>query len=540
MKRRIFKFMSLNLILSITLLSALIVTAVYRRISEQTTLALKTERVTIITENGDVIFDNYANPDDLDNHLNRPEVIDALNKGYGESERYSDTLLEKTYYYAMKLKDGNILRLSVTSASVYAVIYRLIPAFVISALFALFISFTAARAFTNAVVKPINNIDLSKTEIDTYDELAPFVREIMRQKQQIKEQLNALEHRANTVDAITGGMKEGLILTDKDGVILSANTSALNIFNKNGANGTEQTVITGKNIIEICRDVILLQNMKLCLEGSSTQTVFESANRTYNLYLNPVYEDGFVSGTVMLFLDITETFKAEKQRREFSANVSHELKTPLTTVSALTEMLENGMAQSDEDKTEFLKKISFQTKRLISIVDDIIRLSEFDEGNIQKEFSKVDITQLANSAVDSLMSKAAEKNVTVKVRGNSLTINANARMMDELLYNLIDNGIKYNTDGGSVTVDVEESEGYCKITVTDTGIGIPKEHLERVFERFYTADKSRSKKSGGTGLGLSIVKRIVRFHNGNVEIRSVENAGTGVVCLLPVEGQTHR
>jgi len=527
MKRRIFGFMSLNLILSIMLLAALIAVIVGNRVSEQMVTGLKTERVTIISQDGTVLFDNYANPDDLDNHLDRPEVIDALAGGYGESERYSDTLLEKTYYYAMRLKDGNILRLSVTAASIYSVIYRFVPAFILSALFVLCISFFAARAFTNRIIEPINNIDLSKPEIDTYDELSPFVREIMRQKQSVSEHLSALESRVNTINAITGGMKEGLILTDKEGVILSANASAEGIFGK-GKSG-----IINKNIIEVCRDVSLLQNIKLCLAGDSIETVFEAGERTYGLYLNPVYENGFVSGIVILFLDITERLKAEISRKEFSANVSHELKTPLTTISALTEMFENGMVK-DEDKQAFFSKISFQTKRLISIVDDIIRLSEFDEAVSIGEFSEFDVLNLANLAVSNLQNAADEKGVSLKVIGNNLNIFANERMIDELFYNLIDNGIKYNKSGGSVTVAIEDGEEFCRITVADTGIGIPEAHLSRVFERFYTVDKSRSKKQGGTGLGLSIVKHIARFHKGKVEMHSVENAGTSVVCYIPI------
>jgi len=400
----------------------------------------------------------------------------------------------------------------------------LVSLFVICALLVLVFSICAAHFIAKKVIAPISVVDMSAPEIDTYDELAPFVREIMRQRQNAAKPPSLLENRAATIKAITGNMREGLILTDKDGRVLSANPSARDVFRQNG--------FAGKNLIEVCRDVGLLQNMKLCLEGQNTEMVFENGGETYSVSLSPVYEENTMSGAVILFLNVTEKFKAEQQRKEFSANVSHELKTPLTTISAITEMLDNDMVK-DENKKEFISKIAVQTKRLISIVDDIIKLSEFDEGNIKGEFGIIDVKALADYVAASLMNKAKEKNVAVTVTGQNARVNANERMLDELLYNLTDNGIKYNNDGGSVTINIAVEEGFCMITVTDTGIGIPVLHQNRVFERFYTVDKSRSKKIGGTGLGLSIVKHVAEFHKGRVEIKSAENSGTSVVCYIP-------
>lgn len=525
MKKHIFRFMSLNILLTALLITVLSAAAASFRFGSQIKTGLKSERVTLISDNGEVTFDNYANPELLDNHLNRPEVAAAMSSGYGESERFSDTLMEKTYYYAMKLTDGNILRLAVTTASIYSMMIKYLPILVISLILVLIISFFMARVFTNRVLAPINRISLNDDEIDTYDELSPFIREIERQKQKINEQLVSLENRANTINAITGNMKEGLILTDKDGIILSANISAKQILHEND--------MTDKNIIEICRYIDLLQKMKQCLFGENTEMVFEKDGKTYNIYFSPVLDDGKVSGAVVLFLDITEKRKAEKQRREFSANVSHELKTPLTTISALSEMIENRMVK-DEDVGDFISKISAQTGRLISIVDDIIKLSEFDEGNIVREFTRFDLLKLVESSAAALNDKASSKNVSLSVTGKKIILNANECMFDELLYNLIDNGIKYNKDGGKVEINICKDGDYCKITVTDTGIGIPAEQLDRVFERFYRVDNSRSKKTGGTGLGLSIVKHIAEHHNGKVEIKSEVNFGTVVECLIPI------
>ncbi|MDR1688847.1 MAG: histidine kinase [Clostridiales bacterium] len=523
MRNRIFGYMCINILLTVTLLALFAFYAIGSRAEEQVKTGLKNERVTIVTQTGDVIFDNYAKAEEMDNHLNRSEVIDAINTGRGESKRFSETMSQTTYYYAMKLEDGNILRLSYTADHISSEVQKFIPQLIFAALASLVVAFLAAASLTKKIIKPINNIDLTAPEIDTYDELSPFVREINRQKQLVGEYVASLEKRANTMNDITGNMKEGLILTGPGGEIIFANQSAVKIFRVNE--------MPGKNILEVSRDVELLHNMKICLSGKNAEMVFTIRGKTYNIFFNPVYENEILNGAVVLFLDITEKFYSEKQRKEFSANVSHELKTPLTTIYGLTEMLINGIAKK-EDTKDFAQKISAQTKRLISIVDDIIKLSEFDEDSVKAEKSVFNLKNLAQTVIENLKSKAAGKNVTLNLTGESFEITANEHMIDEMLFNLIDNGINYNTDGGSVNVDLKQGKDFCEIRVSDTGIGIAEEHLSRVFERFYRADKSRSKKTGGTGLGLSIVKHAAEYHKGRVEISSREKEGTTVVCYI--------
>lgn len=482
-------------------------------------------RMAIIAPDGTVLLDNKTHADTLENHSDREEFKQAIETGTGKIMRISSTFGYTTYYYAIKLNDGNILRISKPMHSIIGIFTSVLPAVIIITVLILLCADFIARRLTNNIVRPINNINFDSPDIIVYDELSPFIKKIEQQKNEINGQLLTLQNRSDTINAITENMKEGLILLDKNGTILSANISALTIFAQSGAD------VADKNIIYICRDMDLLQKIKVCLSGSSSEMSFERDNKIYDIYLSPVYHGGAVSGSIILFLDTTEKYKAEKQRKEFSANVSHELKTPLTTISALSEMIGTGMAKA-EDVKGFANKISEQTRRLINIIDDIIRLSEFDEGNVRKEYSDFDLYQLADSVRCSLQDKADEKHVNVEIEGGHFQITANMRMIDELLYNLIDNGIKYNKDGGTVTVTLSSQDDFYKISVSDTGIGIPNEHLERVFQRFYRVDKSRSQKTGGTGLGLSIVKHISEYHKGRVEIESMENKGTTVVCFI--------
>jgi two-component system phosphate regulon sensor histidine kinase PhoR len=382
-----------------------------------------------------------------------------------------------------------------------------------------------ARRLTANIVRPLNDISFEGDNVptDVYDELLPFVRRIDRQKREIDGQLVALKSRADTIEAITGNMQEGLILIDRSGVVLIFNKSAADIFGGDD--------MAHRNVRHICREITFQQGLGRCLAGEHAQINFARAGKIYDVFFSPVYGGGAINGAVILFLDITEKHNAEEQRRAFSANVSHELKTPLTTISALSEMMETGMARA-EDVRDFAAKIAGQAKRLIDIIDDIIRLSEFDEGKISKEYTVFDLYELAESVMDALQERADAKHVALSVTGAHLQVRANKRMIDELLYNLVDNGIKYNRMKGQVTVTLSEEDGLCKIAVDDTGIGIPAAHQGRVFERFYRVDTSRSKKTGGTGLGLSIVKHIVEHHGGKIEMQSAEGAGTTVVCYI--------
>ena len=316
-------------------------------------------------------------------------------------------------------------------------------------------------------------------------------------------------------------MREGIVMLDEKGLILTVNQSVLDIFNI-----SKKDEILQKNIGHIYRDPEFIQSVKSCLDGNHMDLNFTRNNKFYNAFLSPAK-----GGAIMFFLDTTEQHKAEIQRREFTANVSHELKTPLTTISALSEMMSNGMAKT-EDTSDFLDKIKSHTKRLINIIDDIIRLSEFDESKAEKNFMTFDIYELAKTVISSLQDKAAEKSITIDLTGQPLLINANSSLIDELLFNLIDNGIKYNNNGGNVNVSISQENELCKISVTDTGIGISKDHQNRIFERFFRVDASRSKKTSGTGLGLSIVKHIIEHHNGKITVSSTKDIGTTISCYI--------
>jgi len=481
-------------------------------------------RITIIAPDGAVLLDNKTDAGLLANHGDREEFRQALETGRGEAMRYSSTLGEETYYYAILLEDGNVLRVSKTMSRIAGVFLSVIPAIAAVTAVVLLIANTLARRLTRNIIDPLGSIDFDGDNSNVYDELLPYVKKIDQQKGELNEQFAMLKNRADTIEAITGNMKEGLILIDKAGVMLTVNQSASDIFREGD--------ITGKNILHICRDVEFHAGIKKCLSGADNEIIYERADKIYSVYFSCVYNDGKINGGVIFLLDISEKHEAEKQRREFSANVSHELKTPLTTVLALSEMIENGMAQQGDIKA-FAGKISVQAKRLVNIIEDIIKLSEFDEGEIIAEYTSFDLYELTESVIDVLRQKADEKRINVNVTGERFHITANRQMIDELLYNLIDNAIKYNKENGSVTVLLRRDNGLYKITVSDTGIGIPKEHQSRVFERFYRADKSRSKQTGGTGLGLSIVKHIAEYHGGRVAVSSDTGTGTAVECFFP-------
>ena len=480
-------------------------------------------RITIIAPDGAIMLDSSADADRMENHRDRPEVMAAIQNGEGESIRYSDTLRTEMYYYAIRLKDGNILRVSRPVRGLAEVFTMALPIAAAVMLLVLVIANFAARKLTERVISPLEHIDFDSESIAVYDELFPYAEKIDRQKLEIKDKIAELSDRADTIKAITDNMKEGLILADESGVVLTANISATNIFGDN---------MEGKNITHIYRDVDFQNAVKLCLAGENREIRLERNGKVYSVFLSPVYSGGTAHGAVILFQDATERNRAEKQRREFSANVSHELKTPLTTISALSEMIEKGMARED-DVSSFAARISEQAGRLLVLINDIIRLSEFDEGGVIKEDTVFGLWELAETVIGTL--KDNTRNVNIKLTGERFDISANGRMIDELLYNLIDNGVKYNKEGGDVTVELNrEASGLCRITVSDTGIGILEQHQTRVFERFYRIDRSRSKKTGGTGLGLSIVKHISEYYNGRVELKSFDGIGTTVTCYLRV------
>jgi len=434
----------------------------------------------------------------------------------------------------VRLQDGNVLRLSRTLHSLGAVFISTLPSLFATASVILALAYFTAHRLTQKIVKPLTEVDFETEGIiadhsfseKLYEELWPYVKKIDHQNQKITSQMMILRNRAETIEAIIANMREGLVILDEKGLVMAANKSVLDIFEISN----EQDIVQ-KNILHIYRNPDFMQCVNQCLGGAHLELNFTRNNRAYNVLLNPVINDDINCGAIIFFLDATAQFKAETQRKEFTANISHELRTPLTTISALSEMIASGMVKAN-DVTSSADKIYGQTKRLINIIDDIIRLSEFDENKKDKNFTTFDIYDLAKSVIDALQEKAAERLVTIELTGKPLQVKANSRLIDELMLNLIDNAVKYNKEYGSVTVDLCEEDGLCKITVADTGIGISKEHQNRVFERFYRIDSSRSKKTGGTGLGLSIVKHITDHHNGKVHLESVEGKGTTIVCYI--------
>ena len=478
-------------------------------------------RMTIIATDGTVLLDNIAAADRMENHADRPEIIEAFRSGSGESLRYSATLRTETYYFAVQLGDGSVLRVSRAIGGLADVFAVALPIAAGVTILLLVVAGAVARRLTDRIIAPLSGIDFDGSNTAVYDELLPFVDRIDRQKKELDERMAQLVDRAETIQAITGNMKEGLILIDSGASVLSANNSASEIFGDN---------IEMKNVMHICRDEGFRDAVRQCLSGENVEMQMERARKIYSVFLSPVNSGYTTRGAVIFFQDATERHRAEKQRREFSANVSHELKTPLTTISALSEMIGSGMAK-DDDVKGFAARISEQSGRLLRLIDDIIRLSEFDEGGAEKEDTVFDLRELAEAVADSLRDNS--RGVGISVSGERLELSANRHMIDELLYNLIDNGVKYNKDGGSVLVELCRTEsGLCKIAVSDTGIGIPAQHHAHIFERFYRVDKSRSKKTGGTGLGLSIVKHIAEYHGGYVVLSSAEGEGTTVTCYF--------
>ena len=477
-------------------------------------------RMTLIAPDGSVVLDSRLFVDRMDNHADRPEVVGALNNGSGEALRYSDTLFTETYYYALRLNDGSVVRVSRPVKGITGVFATSLPIAAVVTVLVLVIANFAARGLTGRIVNPLKNIGFIDGNTTVYEELLPYAQRIAGQKREIDEKLAELSERAGTIEAITGNMDEGLILIDSGAAVLTANNSARDIFGDKMEN---------RSILHIYRDNEFHRAVRKCLDGETVAIRMERGGRVFSVSLSPVYSGEAARGAVILFQDATERFRAEKQRREFSANVSHELKTPLTTISALSEMIGSGIAK-EADVKAFADKITEQAGRLLVLIDDIIRLSEFDEGSVAADDTVFDLHGLAEKVIDALRGDGKPE---IHLTGERFNISANRRMVDELLYNLIDNAVKYNKDGGLVTVDLNrEEDGVCRISVTDTGIGIPAEHQSRVFERFYRVDKSRSKKTGGTGLGLSIVKHIAEYHGGSVELQSAEGSGTTVTCYI--------
>ena len=482
-------------------------------------------RLTWIAADGSVIYDTKTDAESLENHASRAEVSQALTTGTGESTRYSSTLMEKTMYYAQRLDDGTVLRISISRATVGMIAVGMIQPLLIVLIVALILSGLLARRLSRRIVDPLNSLDLEHPlDNDAYEELSPLLKRIHRQHVEIQTQLRELREKTDEFTQITGSMREGLVLLDEHGSILSINAAAQTLF------GADAQCV-GRDFLTIERSHEISAAIQAAVTDGHSEVRAERAGRVYQFDISRITSDGKLLGTVILAFDNTEQEFAERNRREFTANVSHELKTPLQGIIGSAELIENGMVKPD-DLPRFVGHIHAEAARLVTLIDDIIRLSQLDEGDAMPT-EPVDLLAVSQEAAENLHDAAAARDVTLSVTGQPSVIPGVRRLLYEVVYNLCDNAIKYNRGGGRVDVMVAADAGGSSITVADTGIGIAPEHQARVFERFYRVDKSHSKASGGTGLGLSIVKHAVQYHHGRIELESTPGTGTTIRVIFP-------
>lgn len=483
-------------------------------------------RITWLRADGAVLYDTQADAESMENHAQRQEVQQALATGEGESSRYSDTLLQKTVYYAKRLPDGTVLRLSAIRVTTGVLVLNMLQPILLVLAAALILSGVLASRLARRITEPLNRLDLEHPlENDTYEELAPLLRRMEHQRRQIDRQMDELRRRSEEFEQITGSMNEGLVLLDETGVILSINPAARRLLD-----AAENCV--GQDLLTVDRDVALSDALRQAAEQGHSEFRGQRNGREYQFDVTRIQSEGRMAGTVLLVFDVTERAFAERNRREFTANVSHELKTPLQGIIGSAELLENGLVKQ-EDVPRFIGHIRSEAQRLVTLIGDIIRLSQLDEGEPMPA-EPVELLALAREAAESLQSAAAARNVTITVEGEPVALTGVRRLLYEIVFNLCDNAIKYNTDGGRVQVTVTKENETAAVTVRDTGIGIPPDQQDRVFERFYRVDKSHSKASGGTGLGLSIVKHAVQYHHGAIHLQSEVGKGTEIRVTFPL------
>ena len=478
-------------------------------------------RVTWISGDGSVLYDSQADAGAMENHLEREEVQEALSGRVGEAERYSDTLSTRTLYVALPLSDGSVLRVASDQSSVVSLVVELIPSLALVLILTIALGALLAYRLSRAIIRPILALDLSHPEdCDTYEELTPLLRRIHSQSETIQSQMEELERQRSEFTAITENMSEGFLLMDSRTNLLSCNSSALRLLDAPRAE-------VGESVLHLNRTEAFRRVVDEALQGRHSEALLERGDKCYQLLANCVQREGQVVGAVIAILDVTERESREALRREFTANVSHELKTPLTSISGFAELMKAGTVPP-ETVPEFAGDIYREAQRLITLVEDIIHLSQLDEDLVPLERGAVDLFAVARDVVQRLTPAAERAGVALTLTGGETTVEGVRQVLDEMVANLVDNAIKYNRPGGSVAVEVTVAEGKPRLTVRDTGIGIPAAHQERVFERFYRVDKSHSKEVGGTGLGLSIVKHAAAYHNASVSLESTEGVGTTV------------
>lgn len=485
----------------------------------------RSRRITVVDENGDVLFDNVANEAEMDDHSQREEIQEAKENGYGTSSRYSDTLSEKILYYAKRLSNGNVLRISTSHYTVISLLIEVIKPVVVVLLFMLILAAIFASRASKRIVEPINALDLENPDKnEVYDEISPLLLKIAKQKKEIDQQLSLAKKKQEEFRVITENMNEGFLVIDKQTAVLSYNSAALTLL------GAEK-LPENSSVLALNRSDAFCEAVDSALSGKRAERMLTRLDRHYQIIATPVLEESEVIGAVIVILDVTERTQMESMRREFTANVSHELKTPLTSISGFAELMKNGMVKNG-DVADFSNSIYEESQRLITLVNDIIKLSELDEDAVPYERESVDLYQLSLEVADRLKEAAAKKHVSISVQGSKAEVYGARQILSEMIYNLCDNGIKYNNENGKVEVTVGEANNQVVLTVRDNGIGIPPEHQSRVFERFYRVDKSHSKEIGGTGLGLSIVKHGAIYHNAKVQLESKPGEGTIVTIIF--------
>ncbi len=488
--------------------------------------AIADYRLTWIADDGTVLFDTHVPVEELENHGDRAEVREALSNGESGGVRYSATLTQRTLYFARRLADGTVLRISISQLTVFALAMGMLQPILLTAVLAAVLSALLAHRMAKSIVAPLNRLDLDKPlENDAYEELSPLLGRIHQQHRQIEAQLRELRRKTEEFEQITENLSEGLVLLDKKSRVLSINPAARRLFHTGSA-------CIGKEFLMVDRGHEINLAIQTALEGGYSEIRAVRDDREYQIHVSQITAEGAAAGTVLLAFDVTEQAAAERSRREFTANVSHELKTPLQSILGSAELLENGLVKQ-EDIPRFVGVIRTEAARLVALVEDIIHLSQLDEGvALPKE--QVELLELADSAASALRERAEERRVSIAVTGQAPPVYGVRSFLYELLYNLIDNGIKYNVDGGTVEAMLSAADGggAC-VRVRDTGIGIPPEYHSRVFERFFRVDKSRSKASGGTGLGLSIVKHIAQYHHAELTLHSTPGEGTEISVVFP-------
>ena len=483
-------------------------------------------RLTWIAADGEVLFDTHVPAAEMENHADRAEVRDAMAEGESGGVRYSETLTERTLYYAQRLTDGTVLRISISQLTVFALAMGMLQPILLTAIIAAILSALLAHRMAKSIVAPLNRLDLDRPlENDAYEELSPLLGRIHQQHRQIEAQLRELRRKTEEFEQITENMGEGLVLLDGKGVVLSINPAARTIFHADSA-------CVGQEFLVIDRDHTINLAVQTALERGHNEVRAVRNDREYQFDISRITVDGLTAGTVLLAFDVTEQAAAERSRREFTANVSHELKTPLQSIMGSAELLENGLVKQ-EDVPQFVGVIRTEAARLVTLVEDIIHLSQLDEGTAPEK-EQVNLLELADSAVSALRERAEERHIGLSVSGENLMVDGVRNFLYEMFYNLIDNAIKYNIDGGKVEVTVLTGDTAATVSVKDTGIGIPPEYQTRVFERFFRVDKSRSKASGGTGLGLSIVKHIAQYHHAEIKLHSGNGRGTIIEILFAI------